>query len=41
VQQRIIEAAKLAVTERRITERLAELKWKLINGQLVKATAKN
>ena len=37
VQQRIVDAAKLAVTERTLTERLASLKWKLTSGQLAKA----
>jgi hypothetical protein len=37
VQQRIVDAAKLAVTERTLTERLARLRWKLISEQLAKA----
>jgi len=37
VQQRIVDVAKLAVTERILTERLASLKWKLISGQIAQA----
>jgi restriction endonuclease S subunit len=37
VQRRIVEMADLAVTERNLTERLAGLKWKLANDQLVLA----
>jgi restriction endonuclease S subunit len=34
VQHRIVEMAELAITERNLTERLADLKWKLANNQL-------
>lgn len=39
VQQKIVDAANLAVTERILTERLATLTWKLTNGQLAKAVS--
>jgi restriction endonuclease S subunit len=35
-QQHIVEVARLAVQERTLTERLAHLKWKLMNGKLAK-----
>lgn len=34
VQQKIVDVATLAVTERTLAERLANLKWKLTSGQL-------
>jgi len=37
VQHRIVDMADLAVTERTLTERLADLKWKLANDQLTLA----
>lgn len=37
VQQRIVDAAELAVIERNLTERLADLKWRLANNQLMLA----
>ncbi len=40
VQQRIVDAAKLAVVERVMVERLASLKWKFTNGQLADAAGK-
>lgn len=36
VQRRIVEVDRLAVTERALAERLADLNWKLTSGQLVK-----
>lgn len=35
-QQRIVEAADLAVAERNLTSQLADLKWKLTNNELVR-----
>lgn len=39
IQQKIVEAANLAVEERILSERLAILKWKLTKGLLSKAAA--
>ena len=41
VQQKIVETAKLAVMERTRTKQLADLKYKLINGQLAQAVGNN
>ncbi len=38
VQRKIVEAAGLALRERILAERLTALQWKLMNGQLLKAT---
>ena len=37
VQQKIVDIANLALTERTLTERLCHLKWKLTCGQLAQA----
>lgn len=34
VQRRIVELADLAVTERKLSEQLSQLKWKLLNNEL-------
>jgi restriction endonuclease S subunit len=39
VQQKIVDVASIAVVERTLTERLAELKWKLTHGRLVQAAS--
>ena|ERR1035441_7825144 len=37
VQKKIVAAAELAVQERDLSERIARMKWRLMNGQLLQA----
>jgi restriction endonuclease S subunit len=41
VQRQIVEVSELQMSERYLTERIAELKTKLINGQLIQAAKKS